>query len=322
MGTCLSQVYHEHQRGLSAGYAKFETFPVWNLPIDHPVNLAYEAATADLGDVNMVDPYHLEARQQVVTNYNRDIEVFPVVRRICARIMPPEKLYVSPTDMGVNRIGFAITDDNVVREAATQEVIRRYFREMCNVVAGTAENSVPERVRSLMSSLSVTETDRRVVPAARKAAKDAERGKGKGNDGVFCGAALELRDGTIVTGKNSPLLHAATSCIINAIKHMAQLPDQLKLISPEVIDSIGVLKRETFREKNLSLSLSDALTALSVSAPANPSSALALAQLGSLKDCEMHISHLPSPNDEVALRKLGIRVTSDPVFPNRNLFME
>ena len=322
MGTCLSQVYHEFQRGLRAGYAKFETFPVWNIPLDHPVNLAYEAATADLGDVNMVDPFHLEARHETAINYNRDIEIFPVVRRICARIMPPEQLYVSPTDMGVNRVGFAITDDAVVREAATQEVIRRYFRERCNVVAGTADPSVPERVKQLMNTLGVSETDRRVVPPARKAAKDAERDKAKGNDGIFCGAAIELPDGTIITGKNSPLLHAATSCVINAIKHLAQLPDKLQLLSPQVIDSVGVLKREVFHEKNLSLALSDALTALSVSAPANPAASLAIAQLPLLKGCEMHISHLPTPGDEVGARKLGIRLTSEAVFTNRNLFME
>ena len=323
MGTCLSQVYHEFQRGVRAGYAKFETFPVWNLPLSHPVNVAYEAATADLGDVNMVDPFHLEARGETVVNYNRDVEIFPVVRKICARIMEPEQLYVSPTDMGVNRIGFAITDDEAVREAAKQEIIRRHFRAMRDYAEGEVDACVPERIKALMAAQNLNETDRKVVLPARAAAVAAAKNPEKhGHDNMFCGAAVELPDGTIITGKNSPLLHAASSCVINAIKHLAGLPPDLHLISRQVIDSVGQLKHNVFGEKQISLALGETLTALSVSSPTNPAAGLALAQLDKLRGCEMHISHIPPANDETGLRKLGINLTSEPVFTSRNLFME
>lgn len=322
MATCLSQVYHEYQRGIKAGYAKFETFPVWNLPLNHPVNLAYEAATADLGDVNMVDPFQLEAGGATAVNYNRDIEIFPVVKRICAKIMPPEQLYVSPTAMGVNRVGFAITDDDAVRQAAIQEIIRRYFRGLCDYANGNVDKAVPDRIKLLMDNLEITELDRRVVAPARKAAAAAAKQPGKGNGSVFCGAALELADGTIITGKNSSLLHAASSCILNAVKHLAGLPDNLHLLSLQVIDSVGKLKHDVFKYRQLSLTLGETLTALSVSVPSNPAASLAMACLSQLKDCEMHITHMPPSGDETSLRKLGINVTSDPVFTSKNLFME
>ncbi len=322
MATCLSQVYHEFQRGIRAGYAKFETFPVWNLPLNHPVNIAYEAATADLADVNMVDPFHLEAYGETVVNYNRDVEIFPVVKRICARIMDPEQLYRSPTDMGVNRVGFAITDDEVVRQASIQEIIRRYFRYMCDYATGAADKGAIDRVKLLMDDLGVTELDRRVVAPARDAAKAAEKQPDKGSDNIYCGAALELPDGTIITGKNSPLLHAASSCILNAIKYLAKLPDDLPLISPEVIDSLGMLKKNIFKSKGISLDLAETLTALSVSVPSNPAARLAMRKLAKLYGCEMHISHLPTAGDESGLRKLGINLTSEPRFTSRNLFME
>ena len=321
MATCLSQVYHEFQRGVKAGYAKFETFPVWNLPLKHPVNIAYEAATADLADVNMVDPYHLEAYGKTAVNYNRDVEIFPVVKRICARIMEPEQLYQSPTDMGVNRVGFAISDDRVVREASIQEIIRRYFRYMADYATGTADKAAVDRVKLLMDDLGVTELDRKVVAPARKAAKEAET-QGKGNNNVYCGAALELPDGTIVTGKNSPLLHAASSCILNAIKLLAKLPDDLLMLSPEVIDSVSQLKKNVFKNREVSLDLAETLTALSVSVPTTSAARLAMRKLPQLAGCEMHISHLPTAGDEAGLRKLGIRLTSEPVFTSRNLFME
>lgn len=322
MATCLSQVYHEFQRGVRAGYAKFETFPVWNLPLKHPVNIAYEAATADLGDINMVDPYHLETSGETVINYNRDIEIFPVVRRICARIMPPEQLYRSPTDMGVNRVGFAITDDAECCGASKQEIIRRYFHAMCAHAIGNADNTAADRIKLLMDDLGITEFDRRVVAPARTAAREAESQPGKGSDNIFCGAALELPDGTIVTGKNSPLLHAASSCILNAVKLLASLPDDLFLLSPQVIDSVSQLKKKIYRNKGVSLDLGETLTALSISVPTNPAAQLAMKKLSRLSGCEMHISHLPTPGDELALRKLGIRVTSEPLFTSRNLFME
>ena len=321
MGTCLSQVYHEQLRGVKAGYAKFETFPVWNLPLNHPVNVAYEAATADLGDVNMVDPFHLSARGETAVNYNRDVEIFPVVRRICERIMDPELLYVSPTDMGVNRVGFAITDDAVVREAATQEVIRRYFRSCCDYASGIAEKSVLKRCKLLMDSLGVNVTCRSVVEPARLAAKEAEAHH-KGNDNIFCGAALELPDGKIITGKNSPLLHAATSCVINAIKYLAGLPDDLHLLSPLVIDSVGRLKKDIFRSRRISLTLNEALIALSVSEPSNPAAQLAMDKLPLLSGCQMHFTHIVPEGDLAPLRKLGIIFTCDPVYTSKNLFME
>ena len=323
MGTCLSQVYHDFQRGIKAGYAKFETFPVWSLPLKHPVNVAYEAATADLGDINMVDPFHLEARGELAVNYNRDIEIFPVVRRICARIMEPEQLYVSPTDMGVNRIGFAITDDEATQEAAKQEIIRRHFRAMRNYAEGEVDACVPERIKLLMDEQGISEMDRKVVAPARAAAAAAMKKPAKyGHDNIFCGAAIELHDGTIIVGKNTPLLHAASSCIINAIKHLAGLPADLHLLSPQIIESVGRLKHDIFAEKQISLALSETLTALSVSTPSNPAAALALSQLEKLRGCEMHISHIPPAGDETGLRKLGINLTSEPVFTSRNLFME
>ena len=236
--------------------------------------------------------------------------------------MPPEQLYVSPTDMGGNRGGFAITDDEAVRAAATQEIIRRDFKELCNHAQGLSEKAVPDRVKLLMDELGVNELDRKVVAPARKAAQEAENDPAKGNDGIFCGAALELHDGTIVIGRNSPLLHAASSCVINAIKHLAGLPDDLKLLSPQVINSLSRLKHDVFKNKQISLGLTETLTALSVSSPSNPAADLALSKLGELSGCEMHLSHMPGGSDETGLRRLGINVTSEPVFANRNLFME
>ncbi len=322
MATCLSQVYHENLRGVSAGYAKFETFPVWNLPLDHPVNIAYEAATADIADVNMVDPFHLNVYGEMAVNYNRDIEIFPVVKRICDRIMHGESLYSSPTDMGVNKVGFAICDDSVVREASQQEIIRRYFRYKCEYAMGIADKATVDRVKVMMDNMSISEESRRIVAPAREAAREASQSAGKGNDNIFCGAALELADGTIITGKNSPLLHAASSCILNAIKHLAQLPDELLLISPEIIDSVGSLKKDILKTKRISLDLAECLIALSVSCPNNPAAALAMKKLAELDHCEMHLTHMPTPGDESGLRKLGINLTSEPNFSTRELFVD
>ncbi len=322
MATCLSQVYHDFQKGIRAGYAKFETFPVWNLPLKHPVNIAYEAATADIGDVNMVDSFHLEHYHTPAINYNRDLEVFPVVHRICSRIMDPEQLYHSPTDMGVNRLGFAISDDEICQQASAQEVIRRYFRAMCDYAMGAADNAPVERIKLLMDDLGITETDRKVVSPARDAMASAEKTPGKGFDNIFCGAALELADGRIVTGRNSTLLHAASSCILNAIKLLANLPDNLTLLSPEVIKAVSSLKQDVYHNKGISLDLSETLTALSVSSPSNPAAKLALEELTKLKGCEMHLSHIPPAGDENALRKLAINVTSDPRFTGRNLLQD
>lgn len=322
MGTCLSQVYHENLRGIAAGYAKFETFPVWNLPLDHPVNIAYEAATADIADVNMVDPFHFQAYGKMAINYNRDVEIFPVVKRICDRIMKRENLYLSPTDMGVNRVGFSITDDEVVREAAKQEIIRRYFRYRCEYAMGLADKPTVDRVKVMLDNLNITEEDRRIVVPARAAAKEAASQKDKGNDNIYCGAAIELPDGRLVTGKNSPLMHAASSCILNAVKTLANLPDKLPLISHEVLDSVGSLKKDILKSKRISLDLAETLIALSVSSPNNPAAELAMKQLSELSGCEMHLTHLPTPGDEAGLRKLGINLTSEPNFSTRELFVD
>ncbi len=266
MATCLSQVYHEYIRGVSAGYAKFETFPVWNLPLNHPVNIAYEAATADIGDVNMIDPFHLEAFHQTAVNYNRDIATFPVLRRICERIMGKDQAYRSPTDMGVNKVGFAITNDAIVRKAAEQEVIRRSFRYQCEYALGAASVQTLDRIKVLMDNLNLHQEDRPVVPPARKAAHDAASTPGKGNDGFFCGAAVELQDGTIVTGKNSPLMHSASSCILNAVKCLAGIPDSTHLLAPQIVDSIVNMKQNILNSRHAGLDLDETLIALGASA--------------------------------------------------------
>lgn len=321
LATCLSQIYHDHLRGVRAGYAKFETFPVWNLPLKHPVNLAYEAATADLGDVNQLDPWHLEAYGRAAVNYNRDIEAFPIVERILRRILEGESPYRSPTDMGVNRVGDAITDDDAVREAATQEIIRRYYRLRCEYALGLVERPAVERVEMLLAEVGVPPEARRVVAPARAAALEAEA-RGRGSDGIFCGAAIELADGAIVTGKNSELLHAASSVVLNAIKRLAGLPDPLHLLAPEVISSIDSLKRQALHEAHPGLNLNETLIALAISAAANPAAQYAMARLPELRGCEAHLTHIPTPGDETGLKKLGLNATSDPNFPCKGLFYE
>lgn len=320
MATCLSQVYHEFQRGIRAGYAKFETFPVWNLPLNHPVNIAYEAATADLADVNMVDPFHLEAYGETVVNYNRDVEIFPVVKRICARIMDPEQLYRSPTDMGVNRVGFAITDDEVVRQASIQEIIRRYFRYMCDYATGAADKGAIDRVKLLMDDLGVTELDRRVVAPAREAAKAAEKQPDKGSDNIYCGAALELPDGTIITGKNSDLLGAASACLLNAVKALAGIKKSMLLIPPSIIEPIQHLKVEHMGNHNPRLHTDELLIALSICAVTNPIAGYAIEQLSKLKGCEAHSSVILSHVDEDVYRKLGVNISFEPRYQAKKLF--
>lgn len=319
MATCLSQVYHEHQRGLAAGYAKFETFPIWNLPLKHPVNLAYEAATADIGDFNEVDPYHLEAYGETAINYNRDVEIFPVVQRILEHIMADD-VYRSPTDMGVNRAGFAIRDDAVVRAAATQEVIRRLFRYQCEYKMGLIEKTAVDRVRVLAEQLKCTETDRHVVAPARSAAA-AARHKG-GHDGIYCGAAIRLPDGRTVTGKNSTLLHAASAAVLNAVKTLANIPDEIHLLSGPILEAVGTLKTDVLNGGEVSLNLQETLIALSVSTTANPTAQAAMQQLGKLQGCEMHMTHMPTPGDEDGLRKLGVNLTCDPNFSSKFLHAE
>jgi uncharacterized protein (UPF0371 family) len=319
LATCLSQLYHEHRRGVTAGYAKFETFPIWNLPLKHPVNVAYEAATADLADVNMIDPFHLEAYQTTAVNYNRDIQAYPLLTRILSRILDGDFLYRSPTDMGVNRAGLGITDDEVVREAAVQEVIRRYFRYACEYALGLLPRETVQRAELLMRELAASPDSRSVVQPARRAAAAAEE-KGKGHDGIYCGAALALPDGRVVEGKNSPLMHAASSLILNSLKVLADIPDRIPLLAPNVLASITRLK-ERIGMRSPSLDLEETLIALAISATSNPVAQLAVERIHELRGCEMHLTHMPSPGDDAGLRRLGLNLTSDPNFASKNLFV-
>ena len=287
-----------------------------NLPLKHPVNIAYEAATADIGDYNLIDPFHQEVYQKTVVNYNRDVEVFPVLKRILEKIMGGKSVYQSPTDMGVNRAGFGIRDDAIVQEASRQEVIRRYFRYACEYAMGLTESGTIKRADQLLQELHLQPENRRVVEPARQAARG-----GKGNMGICCGAAIELKDGTVITGKNSPLMHAASSLILNAIKHLAGIPDKIHLLSPNITASIGTLKRDILNGKAESLNLDETLVALSISSTTNPSAQMAMEKLKELTGCEMHLTHIPTPGDEAGLKRLGVNLTSDPNFPSRNLFI-
>jgi len=319
LATCLSQLYHDHKRGLKSGYAKFETFPIWDLPLKHPVNVAYEAATADIGDFNLIDPFHLETYSKTAVNYNRDVEVFPILSRILRRITGGDPIYASPTDMGVNRAGLGIVDDAAVQESAKQEVIRRFFRYSCEYAMGGVDRRTVERVELLMESLNIGPKDRVVVEPARAAAHEG-RLKNKGNDGIFCGAAVELADGTIIPGKNSPLMHAASSLVLNAIKRLAGLPDNIHLIAPNVINSVGNMKTGLLGARTVSLDLEEMLIALSICAATNPAAEAAMEQLKGLRGCEVHMTHMPTPGDEAGLRRLGVNLTSEPNFATKSLF--
>ena len=323
LATCLSQLYHDHKRGINSGYAKFETFPIWNLPLRHPVNVAYESATADLGDYNLTDPFHLKAYNKKAVNYNRDVDAFPILKSILEKIVGTKRdmvMYDSPTDMGVNRAGFGIVDDEAVREAAKQEIIRRCFRYHWEFMLGAEKKETVERARELMKEVGVKEEDRSCVLPARKAAREAAKSPGKGNNGIFCGAAVELPGGKIISGKNSPLMQAASSAIINAAKHLADIPDRIHLLPRSVINNIAALKKEILDSKTESLDLEETLVALSISAAANPTAEAAVKMLKQLKDCEMHITHIPSPGDEAGLRKLRINFTCD-AQPTSNYFL-
>ncbi len=320
LATCLSQLYHDYKKGIKSGYAKFETFPVWNLPLKHPVNVAYEAATADIKDFSLIDPFHLESYNQTAVNYNRDVEIFPVLKRILEKITGGESFYRSPTDMGVNRAGFAITDDDVTGEAAKQEIIRRYFRYQCEYAMGFADKETVQRVELFIKDFNLLPEHRSVVVPARQAATQAQE-TDKGNEGIYCGAAIALRDGTMVTGNNSPLMHAASSLILHAIKHLAEIPDKIKLLPSHITDSVKKLKTEILNEKTVSLDLEETLIALGISATTNSAAQLAIEKLKELQGCEVHMTHIPTPGDEAGLRRLGVNLTSDPNFSTKNLFI-
>ncbi|MBR6955435.1 MAG: DUF1846 domain-containing protein [Firmicutes bacterium] len=298
LATCLSQLYHEYKLGRRVRYAKFETFPVWNLPLKHPVNIAYEAATADLKDVNMIDSFHLEAYGEKAVNYNRDLEVFPVIKRIIDTITG-ESEYQSPTDMGVNRVGFCITDDEVVREAAIQEIIRRFMMAKVDYKKGKIDSKVLERSELLMKDVGAKETDRSVVlPAREYAAKKQELDKKYLNVVVM---ALELPDGTIVTGRSSRRMVAAGACILNAVKKLAGLPDPMYVISPEVFNNIQNLKVNVLHHDRTSLNVDDILTALSISADMNEYANRTVGMLARLEGCKAHCTAILSDNDEQTL---------------------
>ena len=318
LATCLSQLYHDYRRGVSSGYAKLETFPIWNLPLKHPVNVAYEAATADLGDVNMIDSFHLNAYGKTAVNYNRDVEIFPVIRRILEKIMGRKMPYQSPTDMGVNRVGFAITDDAAVQAAAKQELIRRYFRYRYENILGVEKEETVQRALLLMEEMGVAEDDRAVVGPARKRTSP---GRGQKGNGVVCGAAVELPNGRIVTSDNSSLMSASSALVINAIKKLAGIPRKIHLLSPTIIERITGLKKGILGSRQEILDLSETLIALTISATTNPTAEVAMAQLERLAGCEVHLTHIPPPGDEVGLRRLRVNLTTDANFASRDLFV-
>jgi uncharacterized protein (UPF0371 family) len=318
MAVCLSQLYQENERGIKAGYAKFETFPIWNLPLKHLVNVAYESATCDLKDVNMMDNFHFEAYGEVAVNYNRDLEAFPLVRRIIEKITGQPSVYKSPTDMGVNRAGFGIIDDEAVQEASKQEIIRRYYRYSCEYAMGLVNEETAQRAEMIMKNIGAKPSDRVVSEYAKKAAFDAKV-KGKGSDGTYSGAAIELKNGEFVTGSNSPFMHAASAMVINAVKKLAGIPKEIPLIPNHITEMVAHLKQNIFMRGNVSLDVEEALIALAISAAYNPSAAFAMEKLKDLRGCEVHLTHIPTPGDEMGLRKLGLNVTSEPEFATTHL---
>ena len=320
LATCLCNLYHEYKNGVKAGYAKFETFPIWDLPLNHKVNIAYEAATIDLKDLVLIDHHHMEAYHSQAINYNRDIEAFTLLKRIIEKITGEESMYKSPTDMGVNRASSGITDDDVVQEASHQEIIRRYFRCALEYVMGLTDKDSLNRAEMIMERIRARVENRKVVIPAREAAKDAKKG-GKGNQGVFCGAAIQLADGTIVKGKNSTLMHAASSLILNATKHLAGLPENMHLLPKNIIDSVTYLKKDILKGKMASLDLEETLIVLGISALSNPAAQMALENLKHLRNCEVHLTHIPTPGDEAGFRRLHVNLTCDPVFSSKNLFL-
>ena len=318
LATCLSQLYHENKRGHKARYSKFETFPIWNLPLKHPVNIAYEAATADLNDVNMLDSFHLEAYGEVAVNYNRDLEAFPVFKRIVEKITGEEAEYKSPTDMGVNRIGFGIYDDEAVREAAKQEIIRRFMLAKVDYKKGKIPESTLERAELLMKEVDASEEDRVVVAPARKYADFRREQNSKYENMVVM--AIEMPDGTIVTGRSSRRMAAAGAAVLNAIKKLGGIPDDLYLIAPNVFNSIQQLKGQVLNHDRTSLNLEEVLTALSISSETNSCASKAVTMLEQLKGCRAHCTAILSDRDEQTLQSMGIDVTCDPEYVTTNLY--
>ena len=305
LATCLSQLYHEHKRGVRAGYAKFETFPIWNLPLNHPVNLAYEAATADLNDVNMIDPFHLDAYGVTTVNYNRDVEAFPVLVAMFEKILG-HCPYKSPTDMGVNMVGNCITDDAAARQASCQEIVRRYYTALCDVKKGKLSEDVVRKLELLMKKAGVDPSIRRVVAPALELAEKTDKPA----------AAMEMPDGTVVVGKTSDLLGASAALLLNALKHLGGIRHELHLISPVVIDPIQHLKVDHLGNRNPRLHTDEVLIALSISAATNPTAELAMEQLSRLRGCDVHSSVILSSVDEKTFKRLGVNLTCQPRYKN------
>ncbi|MFR3299105.1 MAG: DUF1846 domain-containing protein [Fusobacterium sp.] len=317
LATCLSQLYHEDKRGKVAGYSKFETFPVWNVPLKHPLNIAYEAATVDLKDVNMIDPFHLEAYGETAVNYNRDIEAFPVLKRIIEKITGKESIYKSPTDMGVNRVGFGIVDDEVVREASKQEIIRRVLNAACDYKKGYIDKDTYQRAKLIMEELQLKETDRKVLRAARER---LEKLKAEDPNEFYSAVAIELDDGTMITGKGSQTMCAAASAILNAIKYHAGIADEVHLIAPEIAEPIMNLKSINFKSKNVTLNCEEVLIALSICAVTDERAKRAIDNLYKLKGSQAHSTSILGKTDDQLVRKLGMDMTCDSVFPTENLY--
>ena len=309
MAVCLSQLYHENQRGVKAGYAKFETFPIWNLPLKHPVNVAYEAATADLNDVNMIDPFHLDAYGETTVNYNRDIEIFPVLNTMFESILGSSP-YKSPTDMGVNMAGNCIIDDEAVCAAANQEIIRRYYDALCNSTKGNGSADEALKIGLLMKQSKLSADDRAVIAPALEVAEKTGAPA----------AAMELADGTIITGKTTELLGACSAMILNALKNLGGIPDRVDLIDSAVIEPIQKLKVENFGSNNPRLHIDEVLIALSISAVTNPTARLAMQQLEKLRDTEAHATVILSETDTRTLKKLGILLTTEPRYETKRLY--
>jgi len=307
MATCLSQLYHDYRRGIKAGYAKFETFPIWNLPLKHPVNLAYEAATTDLNDVNMIDPFHLEAYGVTAVNYNRDIEIFPVLNAILEKILGKSP-YKSPTDMGVNMAGFCIINDEAVCRASEQEIIRRFYNTSCAQRQGLAEKTEVYKLELIMNQLGISPKDRPVVQAALDRAEET--------DGPA--VSLQLHDGRIVTGKTSPLLGASAAVLLNALKELGGIHHDIHLISPIVIEPIQELKVKHMGNSNPRLHTDEILIALCICAATNPTAALAMQQLSKLRGCEAHSTVILSRVDENVFNRLGINITCEPRYQSNN----
>ena len=311
MATCLSQLYHEYKRGIKAGYAKYETFPIWNIPLKHPVNLAYEAATADLNDVNMIDPYHLEAYGRMAVNYNRDIEVFPVLDAMFRRISGSSP-YKSPTDMGVNMAGNAIIDDEACKEASKQEIIRRYYQTKLDFKRGLVDKSAISKIEAIMLTLDLKATDRKCVNHALEI-------EVKTNEPGF---AIELNDGHIITGKTTSLLGSASACLLNALKYLANIDDDILLIEPEVIEPVAKLKKGILKNKNPRLHTDEILLSLSISANNNENAKKALSCIEQLQYCEAHSSVILSETDIDTLKRLGIRLTSEDKFQFNRIYQK